>query len=131
MHLIKEIEKKLNELDKIAKKTEAACENRNIDHKLEVFEKNVEEKIITFEKKIKHLNKVYEEKNCKITDLEKQLRELNNKFTEFNKSEKRNPKKEFKCTHCEFLANTERGLKTHVTRIHTASTMLETNVPKL
>ena len=31
---IQDMEKKLNELDTIANKTEEACENRNIDHKL-------------------------------------------------------------------------------------------------
>ena len=55
---------------------------------------------------------------------------MNNKFAEATKIEKRKKIIEFKCPHCQFLTNTERGLKTHVTRLHTASSIVETNFPK-
>ena len=55
---------------------------------------------------------------------------MNNKFAEATKIEKRKQKTELKCPHCEFLANTESGLKTNITRLHTASSIVETNFPK-
>ena len=79
--------------------------------------------MITFEKKIKLLSDVMEEKDDNISYLEKQLEEMNNKFAEATKIEKIKKK-------TEFLANTERGLKTHITRLHTASSILETIFPK-
>ena len=101
--------------------------------KLEVSEKEFENKMKTFENKIVKLNAVIEEKDSKIDTLEKKLSDMINKFTEFTKSEeivkKNNKKKE--CPHCDFVASSAKGLKTHITRIHTISkTINEVEFPK-
>ena len=49
--------------------------------------------MITFENKIKLLNDVMEEKDDQISELEKQLKEMNNKFAEATKIEKRRRRK--------------------------------------
>ena len=48
---------------------------KDIDRKLELFEKNIEKKMETFEHKIKNFNLLIGEKNSKISYLDKRMEE--------------------------------------------------------
>ena len=109
------------ELEKASKNDASATEEKNCVKKMEAFEKEIEKKMLTFESKIKHFSEVVEEKDYKISELEKQLKEIKNKFEDLTKKEKTAKKKEFKCTHCDFSSNSEKGLKMHNTRMHTVA----------
>ena len=96
---IKEIEKKMFELEKNSNNNASATEEKKIVKKIEAFEKEIENKMLTFETKIKHFIEVVEEKDCKIAELEKQLQEIKDKFADLTKKEKTSKQKEFKCTY--------------------------------
>ena len=132
---INELEKKIVNLEKTTKRTEDKSEGQKIEKTLEAFEKNMEEKITTFEIKIKQFNDVIEKKDKSISKLEKQLEEIQNKFTEFtnndDKLKKKKKKKTFECDHCDFSASSEKGLRIHITRIHSISNYIsEQQFPK-
>ena len=70
---IKMIECKLNEM--VSGET-----NKNIEKKLEAFEKNYESKIEALETHLKKINKTLEEKDTLISSFEKLFKEINHKL---------------------------------------------------
>ena len=112
----------------MAKAIEDKDENaKKIQTAFEAFERENENRIKAFENNSKKIHDVIEEKDSKIISFEKQLYEMDNKMSQFVKNEdsvKSKQKKIIKCPLCDFEASSERGLKTHKTRIHTASTLL-------
>ena len=91
--------------------------------KLEGVEKEFENKLKSVETQLIKFKEVIEGKDLKISVLENKLKEMENKFKEFtlNEDKKRKKKKCFECPLCDFVAVSEKGLRTHKTRIHTDS----------
>ena len=136
---IKDIENKLKEIDKKDKKNKPTVTlGENVEKKLEAFEKDFDKKIERLENQIKKFSNIIDEQNSKVSNLEKLLEdkersiaslakrveEIENKPIE-QKIEEINDKKQevkFQCPDCGFKTDSEKGLKTHVTRKHKTAT---------
>ena len=121
---IEEIEKKLNEIEIIAKMNTPV-------------EREVEKKMDNFEKQIKTMQKALEEKDSSISELKKRLEHFEKKITneknakdkvidkkikdleELIKKQSKKKGEQFSCTSCEFKTTSSQGLKTHIKRKHT------------
>ena len=123
---IKEFETRINKLENKTQNTETNA-LKSILVKLELSEKVCENKMKTFEKQLETFKDVIGQKDEKISSLEEQVKEMENKLKELKKNEDKvkKPKKKKQCPHCEFEASSERGLRTHITRIHTDSKNIE------
>ena len=117
------------------KKIENGEKEKNIEKKLEAFERNVESKIEVLENLIKNMNKVVDEKDNIISSFEKRFEEVNlilEKQEKENKDLKlkikhivdksKNEDVKYPCSHCDFKANSQQGLKVHMKRKHTQYT---------
>ena len=148
---IEELEKKILAIEKV-NKTSKKESNQDILEKLEDLErkcqrnvdndlvKQVEKKIDTFEKQMNNMRKELEAKNAQIAGLElrmddvnkkhldekkqkeKKIKELENMLKKQDKEKIQNEVEQFKCTQCDFVTTSNKGLKTHVKRKHTEIT---------
>ena len=121
------IEDKLNEMN-------SAEKEKNIVKKLEAFEKNYEKKIEGLENQLKKMIKLVSEKDSLISSFEKHFEKIELKFAkqeEENKALKTKVESldtsnkqevKFQCPDCGFKTDSEKGLKTHVTRKHKTAT---------
>ena len=114
------IEKQMTDIQKTTNKDPPDV--KNLEKKLEAFEKNIEEKCYTFEKKIIHLNKINNDKDLRISELENKLKEIQTRVSEITKNDEKvkekKKKKCFGCDQCDFEAASEAGLRTHQAQIH-------------
>ena len=135
---MRETKKKLDSLENKVNNSDAGNLAKEVDRKVEVFEK-----------KLQHLVKVIEEKDSVIVTLENRLMNLENqtneqtkKFKDFEiglkKTKKSNDynreklnkidktrQKEFNCTECDFSSSSQQGLKIHQRKKHTNVEILE------
>ena len=121
---------------------------KNIVKQLEAFEKTNDEKVKAVEIQLTKMNKIDKEKKAKIADLESKLVELENKFKDLatkkeveqkinnletlvskqqkayekieklDKLVKDNEKVNIKCPKCDFTTVSDKGLKTHIKKMH-------------
>ena len=120
---ISKIEKKLEEIDTIKTSEQQECRDTS--------------KIDDLENMVNQLEIKIEEKDEAIAELTNRLKEMENKFTNIYSNEVSTKLSEldrrlkmfekspeltvFKCNLCEFSSTSEKGLKTHKSRMHTAS----------
>ena len=127
------IEKQMTDIQK--KTNKDPPDVKNLEKKLEAFEKNIEEKCYTFEKKIIHLNKINNDKDLRISELENKLKEIQTRVSEITKNDEKvkekKKKKCFGCDQCDFEAASEAGLRTHQARIHSKSSNSQENLCNL
>ena len=142
---IKDIEKKVIEIETKVKNPSNEDLAKTIDMKIE-----------TFENQLKHLRKVIDEKDKCISTLRKRLEMIGNKLNgdlkqnnkeletliienekkletiniKLDKVEEivRNREKKFKCHQCNFMSESEQGLKTHISRKHKSENKKEENL---
>ena len=133
--MISEKNKEIESLEKIIKE----CIEKNKVEKFEEFVKAIEIKIEVFDTNLSTVKKSLVEKDTFLSTLESRIQE----FEELNKEQNAkiedieclkdkfsNPANlipvksvnSFKCTKYEFEMQSEQGLKTHITRIHTLIT---------
>ena len=136
---VKRLEKRLYEIECASKKNEQKGNEKNVEKKLEVFEKNYVGKIETLENQLRKFNKIIDEKDFIISSLEKRFEEIQNKFAKqeteidtlkakrITKEESKKPEENLQCPDCDFKSNSKQGLKVHMKRKHTSYT--EENQP--
>ena len=129
---MKETKIKLDNLEKEIKKADANSLAKEVDKKMEVFEKKLEHLvkaiehkdivIIELEKRLITVESQHTEQKKKLKDCEtmikktqKQHENIREKFNKLDKSKD----KTFKCNECDFSTTSQQGLKIHNRKKHT------------
>ena len=129
VEILKEINDKIEVPDKsLEERVNAKLEC--LESKIDAFKMALDDKddqIKKMEKEFKHSMKRCEEKfreeiskkDSKLDYLEKQLKNLENKFAENLEKVQKIEKEDLKCSKCDFISQSKQGLKTHIKRKHT------------
>ena len=120
---VRDNENKLTEIQKQIDIYE--FEENEIKKRLDTYEVEVQRRIETCMEKLNVVVKLLEEKDVKFVKLENDFKEMKESFDKTLKErileDTNSNSKLFKCNLCEFSSTSEKGLKTHKSRMHTTS----------